>query len=75
MSDKTIYKFHRVEHSLTIDFPNPIETIESRGYKKAVKNKFKIESSYTDKRAPYYDEGDVITSLVEKVLRNIVRSN
>jgi len=38
MSDKTIYKFHRVEHSLTIDFPNPIETIESRGYKKAVKS-------------------------------------
>ena len=38
MSDKTIYKFHRIEHSLAIDFPNPIETIESRGYKKAVKS-------------------------------------
>ncbi len=49
--------------------------VSDAGYKKAVKNKFKIDSSYTDKRAPYYDEGDVITSLVEKVLRNIVRSN
>ena len=38
MSDKKLYKFHRVEHSLAIDFPNPIETIESRGYKKAVKS-------------------------------------
>tara|TARA_R100000742_G_C4204828_1_gene32891 strand:+ start:33 stop:263 length:231 start_codon:yes stop_codon:yes gene_type:complete len=37
MSDKKLYKFHRVEHSLTIDFPNPIEIKESRGYKKAVK--------------------------------------
>ena len=38
MSDKKLYKFHRIEHSLSIDFPNPIETIESRGYKKAVKS-------------------------------------
>ena len=38
MSDKKLYKFHRVEHSLTIDFPNPIEIKESRGYKKAVKS-------------------------------------
>jgi hypothetical protein len=45
------------------------------GYKKSVKNKFKIDSTYTDKRAPYYSEGDIITDLVEKVLRNIIRSN
>lgn len=45
------------------------------GFKKSVKNRFKIDSTYTDKRAPYYDEGDVITDLVEKVLRNIIRSN
>ena len=38
MSDKKLYKFHRVEHSLAIDFPNPIEIKESRGYKKAVKS-------------------------------------
>ena len=38
MSDKKLYKFHRVEHSLAVDFPNPIEIKESRGYKKAVKS-------------------------------------
>ena len=43
--------------------------------KKSVKNRFKIDSSYTDKRAPYYEEGDVVTDLVEKVLRNIIRMN
>ena len=43
--------------------------------KKSVKNRFKIDSTYTDKRAPYYEEGDIITDLVEKVLRNIIRLN
>jgi hypothetical protein len=43
--------------------------------KKSIKNKFKIDSRYTDKRAPYYDEGDIITDLVEKVLHNIIRLN
>tara|TARA_R100000742_G_C4160246_1_gene2119 strand:+ start:49 stop:279 length:231 start_codon:yes stop_codon:yes gene_type:complete len=38
MSDKKEYKFHRIENGLAIDHPNPIETIESRGYKKAVKS-------------------------------------
>ena len=43
--------------------------------KKSVKNRFKIDSSYTNKRAPYYNKGDIKTDLVEKVLRNIIRSN
>ena len=45
------------------------------GFKKHVKNRFKIDSTYTDKRAPYYDEDDIITDLVEKVLHNIIRLN
>lgn len=49
--------------------------ISDAGFKKSVKNKFKIDSSYTNKRAPYYEEGDVITDLVEKVLHNIIRMN
>ena len=43
--------------------------------KKSVNNKFKIDSSYTNKRAPYYDEDDIITDLVERVLLNIIRLN
>ena len=43
--------------------------------KKSVNNKFKIDSSYTNKRAPYYDKDDIITDLVEKVLHNIIRLN
>ena len=43
--------------------------------KKRVNNRFKIDSSYTNKRAPYYDKDDIITDLVEKVLHNIIRSN
>lgn len=43
--------------------------------KKSIKNKFKIDSTYTDKRAPYYSEDDIITDLVEKVLHNIIRLN
>lgn len=42
------------------------------GYKKYIKNKRKFNSI---ERAPYYSEGDVITDLVEKVLRNIIRTN
>ena len=49
--------------------------VSDSGFKKAVKNKFSIDSTYTDKRAPYYAQGDVITDLVEKVIRNIVRTN
>ena len=49
--------------------------ISDAGFKKSVKNKFKIDSSYTDKRAPYYSEDDIITDLVEKVLRNLIRTN
>jgi len=49
--------------------------ISDAGYKKSVKNRFKIDSSYTNKRAPYYDEDDIITDLVEKVLHNIIRLN
>ena len=49
--------------------------VSDADFKKSVKNKFKIDSTYTDKRAPYYDEGDVVATLVEKVLRNIIRSN
>ena len=44
-------------------------------YKKAVSNKFKYDTRYANAKAPYYEEGDIITDLVEKVLRNIVRSN
>ena len=43
--------------------------------KKSVNNRFKIDSSYTNKRAPYYDKDDIITDLVEKVLHNIIRLN
>ena len=43
--------------------------------KKSIKNKFKIDSTYTDKRAPYYSKDDIITDLVEKVLHNIIRLN
>ena len=45
-------------------------------YKKAISDKFKfgIAKANTE-RAPYYDEGDIITDLVEKVLRNIIRAN
>ena len=43
--------------------------------KKSIKNRFKIDSTYTDKRAPYYSKGDIITDLVEKVLHNIIRLN
>jgi cytidyltransferase-like protein len=49
--------------------------ISDAEYKKSVKNKFKIDSSYTNKRAPYYSEDDIITDLVEKVLHNIIRLN
>ena len=42
------------------------------GYKKYIKNKRKFNSI---ERAPYYSEGDIVTDLVEKVLRNIIRSN
>ena len=44
-------------------------------FKKRINNRFKIDSSYTDKRAPYYSEEDIITDLVEKVLRNLIRLN
>ena len=44
-------------------------------FKKRIKNRFKIDSSYTDKRAPYYSEEDIITDLVEKVLHNLIRLN
>lgn len=44
-------------------------------FKKSVNNKFKIDSSYTNKRAPYFSEDDKITDLVEKVLRNLIRMN
>ena len=43
--------------------------------KKSVKKKFEFDGRYTNKRAPYYDEGDIVTDLVEKVLRNIIRLN
>ena len=49
--------------------------VSDAGFKKHVKNRFKIDSTYTDKRAPYYDEDDIITDLVEKVLHNIIRLN
>ena len=49
--------------------------VSDAGFKKHVKNRFKIDSTYTDKRAPYYDKDDVITDLVEKVLHNIIRLN
>ena len=46
------------------------------GYKKAISNKYKFDIGKSNiERAPYYDEEDVVTNLVEKVLRNIVRSN
>lgn len=49
--------------------------VSDAGFKKHVKNRFKIDSTYTDKRAPYYDKDDIITDLVEKVLHNIIRLN
>ena len=46
------------------------------GYKKAISNKYKFDIAKSNmERAPYYDEGDVVTDLVEKVLRNIIRMN
>ena len=50
-------------------------SVSDAGYKRSVKNRFKIDGNFTNKRAPYYDEGDVVTSLVEKVLRNIIRAD
>ena len=49
---------------------NRVEAIDIA--KKYIKNKRKFNSI---ERAPYYSEGDVITDLVEKVLRNIIRTN
>lgn len=49
--------------------------VSDDGYKRSVNNKFKIDGRLTNKRAPYYDEGDVIHALVEKVLRNIIRAD
>jgi len=45
-------------------------------YKKAISNKFKFDIAKSNiERAPYYSEGDIVTDLVEKVLRNIIRTN
>tara|TARA_R110002126_G_scaffold53549_1_gene145338 strand:- start:2464 stop:5139 length:2676 start_codon:yes stop_codon:yes gene_type:complete len=43
------------------------------GYKKYINNKHNFDK--TNKRKPYYDKEDLIKTLVEKVLRNIIRSN
>jgi len=48
-------------------------SVSDATFKKRVKNRFKIDGRYTNKRAPYYSEGDIITDIVEKVLRNIQR--
>jgi len=54
----------------------PTGAVSDTEYKKAISNKFKYDMrSATTEKTPYYAEGDVITDLVEKVLRNIVRSN
>lgn len=46
------------------------------GYKKAISNKYKFDIAKSSmERAPYYDEGDIVTDLVEKVLRNLIRTN
>jgi len=46
------------------------------GYKKAISNKYKFDIAKSNmERAPYYDEGDIVTDLVEKVLRNLIRTN
>ena len=46
------------------------------GYKKAISSKYKFDIAKSSmERAPYYDEGDVVTDLVEKVLRNLIRTN
>ena len=45
-------------------------------YKKAISNKHKFDiGNVNTERAPYYAEGDLVTDLVEKVLRNIIRTN
>jgi len=50
--------------------------VSDAGYKKAISNKFKFDIAKSNiERAPYYDEGDIVTDLVEKVLRNIIRTN
>ena len=49
--------------------------VSDAGYKRSVNNRFKIDGRLTNKRAPYYDEGDIVHSLVEKVLRNIIRAD
>ncbi len=54
----------------------PTGVASDAGYKKAISNKHKFDiGNVNTERAPYYDEGDMITDLVEKVLRNIVRAN
>ena len=54
----------------------PTGAVSDAGYKKAISNKHKFDiSNVNTERTPYYDEGDVITDLVEKVLRNIIRAN
>ena len=49
--------------------------VSDDAYKKRIKNRFKIDSTYTDKRAPYYDKGDKVTDLVEKILRIMIRTD
>ena len=53
----------------------PTGVASDAGYKKAVSNKFKYDTRYATEKAPYYAEGDLVTDLVEKVLRNIIRTN
>jgi len=36
-------------------------------------SKLKIDSTFTNKRAPYYSKGDIVNSLVEKILHNLIR--
>ena len=50
-------------------------TVDDSGYSKWNRNSFKIDSTFTDKRAPYYSKGDIVNSLVEKILHNLIRLN
>ena len=56
----------------TADSRSKSSGIDDTKYKKDLKNKLKFNNV---DRAPYYKEGDIITDLVEKVLRNIIRMN
>ena len=71
----------RASSTITVKMPGssrhrPTGVGSDAGYKKAISNKHKFDITKSNiERAPYYEEGDVITDLVEKVLRNIIRMN